>query len=321
MAVPTGTFKSYEAIGKTEDLADIIYDVSPTKTPLMSNIKRYSCTSKFHEWQTDVLDSATAGNKVLEGDDATTNTATATIRIGNYTQLADKVARVSTSNEAMDAAGRRSEMSYQVMKRSKEIKRDIEKTLCGTQAADGGSAATARACGGLAAFLWNNQVKKGAAATTVTVTSGAPTTAPTAGTAGTFTEANLKTAIQYCWDDGGEPTMVLVGSHNKQLASAFSGIATQYRDNPQAGPATIIGAADVYVSDFGTVNIVPSRFTATNNVYVIDPTTLEVRYLMPIKQEPLAKTGHSERRMISTEFTLRVNSPEANAKIYTTTTS
>lgn len=321
MAVPTGTQKSYEAIGNREDLADVIYDISPTETPFMSNISRGSCSSKFTEWQTDSLDSATAGNKTLEGDDATTNTASPTIRLGNYCQLADKVARVSTSQEAITSAGRKSDLSYQMMKRSKELKRDIEKTLCGTQAADGGSAATARAAAGIAAFIWNNQVKKGSAATTVTVTSGAPTTAPTAGTAGTLTEANLKTAIQYCWEDGGDPNMVLVGAHNKQLISAFSGIATQYRDNPQAGPATIIGAADVYVSDFGTVNIVPSRFTANNNAYVLDTSTWEVCYLQSIQQRPLAVTGHSDRRMIFAEFTLKARSPEANAKVYSTTTS
>jgi len=321
MAVPTGTYKTYEAVGNREDLANVVYDISPTETPFMSNIERGSCSSTLHEWQTDSLDAATAANKTLEGDDATTNTASATIRLGNYTQLADKVPRVSLTQEAMDSAGRKSEMSYQIMKRSKELKRDIETTLCGLQAADDGSAATARAAAGVACFLWNNQVKKGSAATTVTVTSGAPTTAPTAGTAGTFTEANLKTAMQYSWTDGGEPNMVLVGAHNKQLASAFSGIATQYRDNPQAGAATIIGAADVYVSDFGTVNIVASRFTPAANVYVLDSSTWSVRYLQPIQKKDLAVTGHSMRKLIFAEFTLRCNSPEANAKIYTTTTS
>ena len=201
------------------------------------------------------------------------------------------------------------------------IRDSCEVRLCSAQAASAGTAATGRECAGIGAWLWNNQVKKGAAATTVTVTSGAPTTDPTAGTAGTFTEANLKTAIQYCWEDGGEPNMVLVGAHNKQLASAFSGIATQYRDNPQAGPATIIGAADICVSDFATVNIVPSHFSPANNVYVLDTSTWEVLFLQPFKQEPLAKTGHSIRRMISAEYTLKASSPEANAKIYTTTTS
>jgi hypothetical protein len=212
-------------------------------------------------------------------------------------------------------------MSHQIAKRSRELKRDIEAALTGTQAAEDGSAATARQIAGVGAWLWDNQVKKGTAATTVTVTSGAPTTSPTAGTAGTFTEANLKTAIQYCWTDGGDPNMVLVGAHNKQLASSFSGIATQYRDNPQKGPGVIIGAADVYVSDFGTVNIVPSRFSPANNVYVLDTSTWEVCYLRPIQQKPLAKTGDSERRQLLAEYTLKAQSPNANAKIYTTTTS
>ena len=115
--------------------------------------------------------------------------------------------------------------------------------------------------------------------------------------------------------------MILVGAHNKQLISTFSGIATQYRDNPQVGPATIIGAADVFVSDFGTVNIVPSRFTATDNLYCLDTSTWSVDYLRPIQKNELAKTGDSDRVQILAEYTLKAESPEANGKVYTLTTS
>jgi hypothetical protein len=321
MTAPTGTQQSYQAIGNKEDFADVIYDISPTKYPFQSNVGRGSCSSKYKQWQTDSLDAATADNITIEGDDATNNTASPTVMLGNYTQLSDKVAQVSTSQEAIDSYGRKSDMSYQLMKRAKEVKRDVEARLCSNQAAAAGDATTGRECAGIGAWLWNNKVDLGTANTTVTVTSGAPTTDPTAGTAATLTEANLKTAIQYCWTDGGEPNMVLCGAHNKQLISAFTGIATQYRDNPQAGPATIIGAADIYVSDFGTVNIVPSHFTPATEVFVLDTSTWEVLFLQPYKQEPLAKTGHSIRRMVSAEYTLKANSPEANAKIGTTTTS
>ena len=323
MAVPTGTFKTYEAIGNREDLADMVYDISPTETPLVSNIGRGSATHTKTEWQTDVLESATAGNKVLEGDDATTDTATPTVRLANICQISDKVPRVSGTQESMDSAGRRSEMSYQVAKRGKELKRDIEKTLCGKQAADDASAATARAAAGLATYLWDNQVQIGIGTTQtiVAVTAGFPTTAVVDGTADTLTEQNLKDAIALAWDDGGEPNMVLCGSHNKQRISGFTGIATQYRDNPKAAPATIIGAADVYVSDFGTVNIVPSRFTPANVVYVIDTSTLEAKYLRPIQMTDLAKTGDSLRKQLLAEYTLCVKSPSANAIIHTTTTS
>jgi hypothetical protein len=323
MAVPTGTLKTYEAIGNREDLANMIYDISPTQTPLMNNIGRGKCSSTKTEWQTDVLEAATTANKVLEGDDASTNTATPTVRLANICQISDKVPRVSGTQESMDSAGRRSEMSYQVAKRGKELKRDIEKTLGGLQAGDDASAATARACAGLGTFMWTNQKKLGVGTTAsvVTMTSGFPNTAVVDGTPGTLVEANLKDAISNCWDEGGEPSMVLCGSHNKQLISGFSGIATQYRDNPQTGPGTIIGAADVYVSDFGTVSIVPSRYVPTKVVYVIDPGSMEACYLRPISMHDLAKTGDSIRKQLLAEYTLKVNSPSSNSMIHTTTTS
>jgi len=321
MATPTGSFRTYNAVGNREDLADMIYDISPTTTPFMSNIKRGKASSTFHEWQTDVLEAATAANKVVEGDDATTDTATATVRLANYCQIADKVARVTGTQNSMDSAGRRNELSYQVAKRGKELKRDIEKTLTGIQGANiGGPATTARACAGASCFIWDNQVDSGAATTTtITITSGAPVTAVVNGTAVAFTEANLKSAMSAAWTDGGEPNMVLCGPTDKQLISAFSGIATQYRDNPQAGPSTIIGAADVYVSDFGTVNIVPTRFYGVGQVYVLDTSTWSCDYLRPIQMNDLAKTGDSERRQILAEFTLKCESPSANAKYYTST--
>ena len=321
MAVPSGTFQTYAAVGNAESVADVIYDMSPEKHPFMSNITRGSATATYEQWQTDALDAATANNITIEGDDATNNTATPTVMYANYTQLSDRVAQVATTQDKVKKYGRKSEMSRELAKQMRILKNDVEKRLCSTQAASAGSAGAGRECAGIGAWLWGNDVKKGAAATTVTVTSGAPLTDPTAGTAGTYTEANLKTALQYCWEDGGEPNMVLVGAFNKQRNSAFTGIATQYRDNPQVGSATIIGSADVYVGEFDTVNIVASHFTPTNNVYVLDTSTWEVMFLQPFAIEPLAKTGHSIRKMVFAEYTLKANYPNANAKIYTTTTA
>lgn len=198
---------------------------------------------------------------------------------------------------------------------------DIETALVGTQAASAGGSATARALAGVACWLWDNNVENGASATTPTVTSGAPTTAPTSGTALTFTETMLKSAIKQCWDDGGNPNVVMVGSFNKQLASAFAGIATQYRDNQQVGPATIIGSADIYVSDFGQHQIVANRFMPSNQVYVLDLEYWSVAYLRPIQTESLAKTGDSDRTMLLAEYTLVADSPSASAKVYAVTTS
>ena len=321
MAVPpTGTFTGFAAIGEREDLADIIYDISPTDTPFMSNIGRGTANAVFVEWQTDALESASADNAASEGEDATTSTATPTVRFGNYTQIMDKVPRVSGTLRAVNTAGRRDEFSYQIAKRGRELKRDIESAFLSNNAATAGSATNARKLAGAGAWLFGNVVAKGASATTVTVTSGAPLTAPTAGTAGTYTEGDLKTVLEAIWNDGGDPDVVIHNSTDKKLASAFGGIATLYRDTAgKNAPASILGAADIYVSDWGQVQLVADRFIPSSPyVGVFDLEYWEAKYLRPIQQNELAKTGDSDRAQLICEVTLCCLEPDANGKVYTT---
>ena len=174
---------------------------------------------------------------------------------------------------------------------------------------------------GVAAWLFGNVTHNGASGTTTVVTSGAPVVPPTVGTALTFTEAMLKAAIKLCWDDGGDPNVVMLGSFNKQIASAFAGIATQYRNNPQVGPGTIIASADVYVSDFGQHQIVANRFTVASQAYILDLEYWSVAYLRPIQNVELAKTGDSDRSMLLCEATLVADNPNSSAKITALTTS
>lgn len=321
MTVPLGTFQAHSAKGNREDLSDIVHDITPMDTPFMSNVARGSADAVLVEWQTDSLASA-AVNSQVEGDDAATDTASPTTRLGNYCNLSWKVPRVSGTQRSVDSAGRRDELSYQTAKRGRELKRDIETALLGLQAASAGGVATARVCAGVAAYLWTNQVTTSAGATTPTVSNGAPTTAPTAGTSpATVSETDLKDAISACWDEGGDPTVVMCGSYNKKQISGFAGIATLYRDSQGMQPASILGAADAYVSDFGQHQIVANRFMPAANIYVLDLEYWEVQYLRPIQQAELAKTGDSDRRMILAEYTLCAKQPDSSAKIYTTATS
>lgn len=321
MTVPTGTLQTFQAIGNREALSDSITDITPMERPFMANISTGSANAVLEEWQTDALDAASATNANVEGDDSATNTATATTRLANNCMIGKKTVRVSGTQRAVLSAGRRDEYSYQTAKRGRELVRDIERSLCANVAATAGAAGTARQTAGISLWLYDNQVKLGTANTTIAVTSGAPSTAPTAGTAATFTEAHLKSGIQAAWDAGGEPGMVLLGSHNKQLASSFGGIATQYRDNPQTGPGVIIASADVYVSDFGEHKIVASRFTETEEVYGLDLDYWELRYLRPIQRENLSKTGDSDRAHMVAEYCLCSMAPDANFKVATTTTA
>jgi len=318
MAVPSNTLTAHTAIGNREDLSDIIYDISPMDTPFMSNVARDSASAVLHEWQTHSL-TAAAENRVIEGDDATTDAATVTKRFNNWCQISAHTARVSGTQRKVNSAGRADELSFQLAARARELKRDMEVTLCGTQVATAGSIVSARALAGLAGWLFTNQVKLGTAATTPAITSGSPGTAPTAGTAAAFTSEHLNSGIALAWNEGGNPQLVLMDYANKRVASGFTGIATLYRDTPPAAPATIIGAADVFVSDAGTHSLVASRFVPTDVVYGLDLEFWSVSYLRPVMTQELSKTGDSDRRQILAEYTLTAKHPDASFKIYSTT--
>lgn len=319
MAVTSGTFLTPNAKGIREDLQDAIYNVSPEETPFLSAIKRMNGKATLHEWQVDSLAAATSGNAQLEGDESAITTATATTRHGNYMQIARKVPRVSGTMRAVNTAGRRDELMYQVMeKRMPELKLDVEKTLLGTQKGVARQSATAGVCGGAARWMFSNTKKKGSASTTSAITT-VPTNTLVAGTAAALTETDLQTLMETIWTSGGKPTMILANAFNKRKISAFGGIATLYKDVNKL--ATIIGAADRYVSDFGELNVVPCRQMPTNNVYVIDPEYWAAVYLRPFSVEDQAKTGDADKRLLVVEFTLAALNQKSSGKIYTTTTS
>lgn len=326
MTAPTGTLQTFQAIGNREDLSDVINDISPLDTPFYSNVAHGKASFTLHEWQTDALAAASASNAVIEGDDATTNTAVPTTRFANRTQILTKVPRVSKTQREVTSAGRRDELSYQIAKSGKEIKRDLEASLTSRNKAAAGDSASASTMAGLGAWLFGNVVKPTAnsTGTTAVITSGAPTTAVSAGTAGTFIESDLKSCIKLCWDDGGDPGVVMVGAFNKMQASGFAGIGTQFRSADPSGalaPGSIIGAADMYVSDFGTHQIIANRFQASAEVYVLDLDYWSVDFLYPFTQEPLAKTGLSDRVLISTQVTLAALNPDSSGKVFNVTTS
>lgn len=318
MAVPSGTTQTYQAIGRREDLTDVIHDVSPTETPFTSAIEKGSAKNTFHEWQTDALAAADGDNKVIEGDDPGNDTMDPTVRLGNYTQLMDKVVQVSSSQRASNNAGRGDELSYQLMKRGKEIKRDMETRLTGNYASVAGNASTARELAGFEAWIQTND-SRGAGGSN-TAFSGGIQAAATDGTQRAYTETLLKDVLQLVWTNGGEPTMVMVGAFNKKVMSSFSGIADAVRE-AGSKPVTIVGAADIYVSDWGQLKIVPNRFSRTRSALVVDPSMWKLCYYQRFQTEPLAKTGHSDRKMLSAEFTLECCNEKSSGTVADLTTS
>ena len=152
MAVPTNTVTTFSAIGNREDLANIIYDISPMDTPFLSQAAKSRASAVYHEWQTDALEAASA-NRKIEGDDATAATFVATTRVGNYCQISSKTISVSGTQRAVNAAGRADEFSYQLAKRGREIKRDMEFALTRNQGSSAGGTGTARSLASLESWL------------------------------------------------------------------------------------------------------------------------------------------------------------------------
>ena len=308
------TYQTYTAIGMREDLSDVIYNISPTDTPFMSSIGKTKATATYHEWQTDSLAAPALGGAV-EGADASSITASPTTRIGNRTQIFTKSVAVAGTLEAVDKAGRKSEKAYQLAKVSAELKRNIELTLLSNQVSAAGNSSTARTMGGLQAWLSTNYDGG-----TSGVAGSGGTTARTDGTDRTFTETILKTVVAEVYTAGGTPKVLMVNPAHKQVVSAFAGIAAQRYMAPSNEPTTIIGAADVYMSDFGTISVVPNRFLNSTNAgdetaFLLDPDMAAVAYLRPFQTIELAKTGDSEKTQLLAELTLEVKNEAAHGII------
>ena len=312
MAIVANTFTSFSAQGIKESLSDIISNVSPEEVPLQSNIGSENVSNTYFEWNTDTL-AATSTAAVIDGDDVSSFDATsATTRVGNYTHILRRTTIVAGNMSAQDLAGRNDELSFQLAKRGKELRRDIEATLTDNNAQVAGNSSTARETAGLGAWIATNDNLAGDGASPT----GDGSDARTDGTQRDLTEAMVKNAMQKAYTAGGQPSVLMVGPHNKTVVSGFAGIAAQRYQAPSDGPTTIIGAADVYLSDFGTLSVTPNRFMRERDAFLLDPEYASVCYLRPIQQVELAKTGDAEKRMVIAEFGLKVTNEAAHAGVF-----
>jgi hypothetical protein len=311
MAIVTNTFTSHDGVGIRESLADVIANISPEEVPFQSNVGSENVANTYFEWQTDSL-AATSTTGVIDGDDVSSfDSTSATTRVGNYTHIRRRTTIVADNFSALDTAGRNDELSYQIAKRGKELKRDIEAVLTANNAQVSGDSSTARETGGLGAWIASNASAGSGGA----LATGNGTTARTDGTQRDFTETMLKDAMQQAFVSGGQPSILMVGPHNKTVVSGFAGIAAQRYQAPSDAPTTIIGAADVYLSDFGTLNVVANRFSPERTAYLLDPEYASVCYLRPIQNVELSKTGDAEKSMVIAEFGLKVTNEAAHAVV------
>ena len=314
-----------------EDVEDIIWMLDPMDTWALSNLDKVDASNTYHEWLGDNLASA-ASNIVREGDDASFSTAYPAQRYGNYCQILNKTFVVSDTLETVKKIGRSTESGRLGTKLLKELKRDWELALVGNQASSAGGSATGRSMAGMESWIAGptlTAVTGQANAVAATITSGATTpgfssgtvAAPTDGsTTGALTEGTLKQALEGSWTDGGDPRVILVGSAQKKAIDSFAGIATRFADVGSKQQAQIIGAANVYVSSFGSPHmVVLSRYVRSSVVLCIDPDYWAVAFLRKFQTKDLAKTGDATKKLIVSEGTLVCRNPNASSKVVSCT--
>ena len=281
---------------------------------MLTMAKRTKATARYHQWQTDSL-AAASSNKAEEGADPTYGTAPQTTTLGNYCQISTKTVDISRTLDIVNKYGRKSEVAMQLMKRGKELKRDMEFTICRNQAS---ASTTARATAGWECMISSNLVRANNAQGTdysVRGFSAASWTAPEDGSLVAFNEADLVSALGLAWEDGGDPSIIMMSKKNKNLFNAFTGIATKYNEVKGTSQAVVSGAADVYVSSYGNHAVKLNRYQRDQAVFCIDPEYISVAYLDGIKKTPMAKTGDAERYLLTVEYCLVSNSQDAHANI------
>ena len=311
MAQLSNTFETYDATGNREDLANVIYNISPTDTPFMSSVGTGTAAFTKHEWQTDSL-AAAASNAQIEGDDSPSAALTATTRVLNYTQISYNPVMVSGTQEAVVHAGVNSELAYQIAKAGKEIKRDMELDMTGKNNATAGSGngGAARKSRGFESWTTtNNGYGTGGSNSSGSVTDG---------TQRILTESILKTEIKSCFDNGGNPDLLLVGSFNKTKVSGFTGNNTRM---DMAEDRSLVATIDVYVSDFGEVRVVADRFSRSRSGLLVETDMWSVDYLRPFQTKELAKTGDAEKRLLLSEWTLVAKNEASSGTVADLTTS
>lgn len=282
-----------------DDLSDVITNISPTDTVFMSNIGKVKVKGKYHEWLTDSLSTA-ANCAVTEGNDAVVADGHSQTRTGNYTQIAAKWFSVSDTLEAVDTAGRQSDIAYNTTLFLKELARDMEYGLLNNATATSDDPRSAK---GVKGWVTTNATS---------FTTGTSVT--------TLTETLFNDVIQAIWTEGGNPGMVLAPAKLKRKISAFTG-NSKLTTNVDAEQKKIILSVDYYESDFGTVKVYATRFLATDDsssydsVLILEKEKWQLGTLQGLKTEKLAKTGLSTKIQMSTEYTLISLQEKASGRI------
>lgn len=314
MAVPSNTTQSM-AFRNREDLDKMMTLITPTDTPFQQMIGSDTVNSRTPEWSTETVRASNHDNKVIEGDDVTNDSQVVPVVVKNHCQTFDEVIGVSDISSLVKTIDGRKELARQVVNAGTALKLDQEKRLCGNYASVAATTSVAGECAGAQAWITSN-ANLGASATGGGYSSGTGlVTAYSGGTDRTLTASIFKTTIQTAWTNGrGSLTDVLVGSTLKVAISGFTGVV-QATNEVSKSNVTILGAVDVYKSDFGFHKISPSREMEAKSILILTPEKWKKGVLDSYNVEDLAKTGHNTRKLLRTTITLKCLDEKANALI------
>jgi len=309
MAAVTNAYLTYDATAIREDLSDIIYNIDPFDTPLMTMSGRRNVSNVTYDWQEDALPSVDTSNAEVEGFELARAASVATVRRSNVCQISYKDATVSATQNKVNNAGKRKEMAYQMALQGKALKRDMESILFGTvQVLDAGALATARNTRPIENWIDTNSSRGATGVDPVIATN----TAVVDGTQRAITEILLKDVIKQCYDNGAEPNAVICGSWVKQVISGFAG-RTSARQMISA--KKIVAAVTMYASDFGDFKILPSRWIRARTALLVDPAYLTVAYLPKFVRTPIGTIGDATTEMIISEYGLQVGHSGAHGVV------
>ena len=291
------TFSTYDQVGLAEDVSDVITDISPTDTPMVTLIRPQKVSARVYEYQTDTLASA-ADNKAVEGADASMATLTATTMITGNTQILTKAFQVSATADAIKTYGRAKETAYQLGKALKEIKRDLEFAYVGQDNAKvTGSSSTAREMDSATQLI--------ASGTTVDAGSNATDA---------LTEAKLLDAHQATYNAGGDPSILMIKPADSEIVAGFTATAGRNRTfNDET--KTLTAVVDIMVNPYGTLKVVLNRHQLSTHAFLLDPTMWRSAVLRPFSRTLLAKNGDSDRHFVVGEYGLMHLNQSASAMI------
>ena len=312
-----------------EDVMNQIWDISKIPLPLTDAIGTESSKQEYKEWTLDALSPPNISNAVVDGADASGNNTVLGARVGNHHQISQKVVQVSFRADVPDVIGRTRETSYQVMRRQQELRRDVDAIALVNQASvsDDGNTVAGKA-GGLPSWLVTNAAAGGTAGGFSTSTGLTVARTPTAARA--LTETLVRDTVQSVYQQGGDATIMMSGpgvirKFSEYLFTSSARVATLMSDQGKSSEqATALGSVNVFVTDFGTLKLVPNRLqqshvdsgsTQCYDVFIIDPTYLALSYLKGYRTEDLARTGLSERKQMSVDWTLICNTEKSHGII------